>query len=138
MSWANWFLFQPNWMQRVVAKIYSVSFQLFSLWRLNFTPRIIRVLRAFRFTWSSTSSSNCSVFLEYSSNLKFVILLSSSICSNLFVLYSANVLLSFTLMSISFSLLFSWQKMILVYQTFSSSWPFWSKVGKVTKSQLPC
>ena len=92
-----------------------MSFQLFSLRRLNFTPRIIRVLRAFRFIWSSTSSSNCSIFLEYSSNLKFVILLSSSNCSNLFVLFSANVLVSLTLLSISFRLLFSWFDLYLFF-----------------------
>ena len=114
MSCANWSLFQPNWVQRVVAKTFSVSFQLFSLRRLNLTPRIIRVLRAFRFIWSSASSSNCSIFLEYSSNLKFVILLSSSNCSNLFLLFYANVLVSFTPMSISFSLLCSWSNFIFI------------------------
>ena len=126
-----------------------------------YTTQIIRVLQAFWFIWSSTSSSNCSIFLEYSSNLKFVILLSSSNCSNLFVLFSANVLVSLTLVSISFSLLFSWSnflfivslilvvtitalaeiswaKTILVHQSFSSFWPFWSKVGEISKSQLLC
>ena len=91
-----------------------VSFQLFSLWRLNFTPQIIRVLQTFQFIWSSTSCSNCSILLEYSSNLKFEILLSSSNCSNLFLLFYANVLVSFTPMSISFSLLCSWSNFIFI------------------------
>ena len=68
----------------------------------------------FRFIWSSTSSSNCSIFQEYSSNLKFVILLSSSNCCNLLVLFSANVLVSLTLVSIIFSLLFSWSNFLFI------------------------
>ena len=71
----------------------------------NFEPQLIRVLRAFQLIWSSTNSSNCSIFLEYSSNFEFPILLSSSNCSNLLPLFSASVLVSLTLLSISFNLL---------------------------------
>ena len=110
----NWSLFQPNWVQRVVAKTFLVLFQLFPLRKLNFTAQIIRVLQAFRFVWSSTSSSKCSIFLEYSSKFKFVILLSSSNCSNLLGLFSANVLVLLTLVPISFNLFHSWSKFLFI------------------------
>ena len=106
---------------------------IFGVGRLNFTPQIIRVLQAFQFIWSSTSSSNCSIILEYASNLKFVILLSYFNCSNLFVLFSANVAVSLTLLSISFSLLFSWLNflfivsLILVVTLTAIAEIFWAK-----------
>ena len=109
---------------------FSVSFQIFSLQRLNFTPRIIRVLRAFRFIWSSTSYSNCSIFLEYSSNLKFVILLFSSNCSNLLVLFSANVLVWLTLVSVSFNLLIELSIHCIVNTSCNINCTVWDFLGK--------
>lgn len=114
ISCANWSLFQQNWMQRLITKKFLVLFQLFSLPKSNFTPRIIRVLRAFRLIWSSISSPNCTIFLEYSSNIELISLLSSSYYFNLLALFSASVLVSLTLVSISLNLLFSWSNYLFI------------------------
>ena len=44
-----------------------------------------------------SSSCNCSIFLEYFSNLAFAILFSSSNCSNLLAMFSTSVLVSMNL-----------------------------------------
>ena len=95
-------------------KNFSVSFELILLRRLNFTPRIITVLRACGLIWSSASFSNRYFFLEYCSRFEIVTLLFSSSCFNLFVLFSASDLVSLILMCISYNLLFSWSNVLFI------------------------
>ena len=118
--------------QMVVSKTFSVSFQLLSLQRLNLTPQIV-ALRAFQWIPSQISSSNCSIFLEYSSNFEFAILLFSSCCSSLFVLFSANVLVSLNLVPISYSLAdWSFYFIVNISRNFSCTrWDFMDKFFKL-------